>query len=247
MADDLRIDDLAHQAGVPTTTIRLYQHRGLLPGPRLEGRTGWYGPHHLDRLTLIARLREQGHSLAGIKALIDSWEDGAGLDAVVGAEAGLAALLGGGRAITLSLGELAERLPLDAMEPDTFAKATAAGLVELTDDGQLRIPDPRFLELGPPLVALGVPSAQVVDQWAALSADTDAIAQRFGDLFEQTFLPADRPHELTADEVRDLAEQLVSLHRLAGLTVQAALDASLARVARERFAELAASLVGERT
>lgn len=247
MADDLRIDDLAQQAGLPTSTIRLYQHRGLLPGPRLEGRTGWYGQHHLDRLTLIARLREQGHSLAGIKALIDSWEDGAGLDAVVGAEAGLAALLGGSRALTLTLAELAARLPLDAVEPDTLAKAGAAGLVELTDDGRVRILDPRFLELGPPLVALGVPSAQVVDQWVALSADTDAIATRFADLFEQTLLAGGDRRDLTPDEVRDLADQLATLHRLAGLTVQAALDASLARVARERFAELAASLVGERT
>lgn len=241
MTDDLRIDDLAHRSGVPTTTIRLYQHRGLLPGPRLEGRTGWYGQSHVDRLALIGRLRADGHSLAGIGRVLESWEEGAGLDELVGVEAGLAVLLGGNRAVTLTLEELADRLPLDALEPDTLSKATTAGLVELTDDGRVRIPDPRFLELGPPLAALGITSAAIVDQWAALSSDTDAIAMRFADLFEEHLLPTGLDAATPAD-TRALAEQLSTLHRMASATVQAALDASLARVARDRFGALVAEL-----
>lgn len=240
---ELRIDDLAHQSGVPTTTIRLYQNRGLLPGPRLEGRVGWYDQGHLDRLALIGRLRDEGHSLAGIKRLVDSWEEGAGLEDLVGMEAGLAALLGGNRSVTLTLAQLADRLPLDAMDPDTLSLATESGLVELTDDGQVRIPDPRFLELGPTLAALGVSSATIVREWAELSQHTDRIAEQFGDLFERELVPADASMDLNPDEVRDLAEQLTTLHRLAGLSVQAALDASLARVARDRFSALAAALV----
>ena len=40
-SDDMRVDDLARAAGVATTTIRLYQSKGLLPPPRLVGRTGY--------------------------------------------------------------------------------------------------------------------------------------------------------------------------------------------------------------
>lgn len=247
MTDELRIDDLAHRTGVPTTTIRLYQHRGLLPGPRLAGRTGWYSAHHVDRLALIARLRDDGHSLAGIKQLLDSWEDGAGLDEVVGAEAGLAALLGGRQAVTLTFAELAEVLPLDAVEPATLQAAVDAGLVELTSDGRATIPDRRFLDAGPALVALGIDSATVVQEWAALTASTDAIAQRFVELFERELLPhgGDDLDALDGPQIRALAADLERLHRIAGQVVQCALDASLARLARDRLRVLADSLTIE--
>ncbi|MFN2607175.1 MAG: MerR family transcriptional regulator [Acidimicrobiales bacterium] len=56
------LDDLARRAGLPTTTVRLYQHKGLLPGPRLVGRTGRYDESHLSRLALIGRLQDEaGH------------------------------------------------------------------------------------------------------------------------------------------------------------------------------------------
>ncbi|MHB1139051.1 MAG: MerR family transcriptional regulator, partial [Microthrixaceae bacterium] len=50
---EMRVDDLARAAGVATTTIRLYQSKGLLQPPRLVGRTGWYGEAHLARLNVI--------------------------------------------------------------------------------------------------------------------------------------------------------------------------------------------------
>ena len=53
---EYRLDELARAAGVASTTVRLYRSRGLLPPPRLEGRTGWYDDAHLSRLCLIARL-----------------------------------------------------------------------------------------------------------------------------------------------------------------------------------------------
>src|SRR5262245_58628322 len=91
-----RLDELARRAGVASTTVRLYQNKGLLAPPRLEGRTGWYNDSHLSRLRLIARLQGEGYSLAGIANLLAQWEQGRGLDAVVGVEAQLDSLLGGG-------------------------------------------------------------------------------------------------------------------------------------------------------
>ncbi len=64
--EGMRLDDLAREAGVATTTVRLYQNKGLMPDPRLVGRTGYYDRIHVTRLTLIGRLQEQGFSLAGI-------------------------------------------------------------------------------------------------------------------------------------------------------------------------------------
>lgn len=236
----MRIDELAREAGVATTTIRLYQHRGLLPGPRLEGRTGWYGPAHLDRLRLIARLQGDGHSLAGIARLVESWEQGRDLDALVGPEAGLSALFGSAREVVLTPAELAERLPEGATDPATMARAVEVGLVALTDDGRIRVPDVRFVETGPALAALGVPLAAILDEWEHLAAQTDEIAERFLAVFETHLVPegVDLDH-LDPDQVATLGADLARLHQLAGQVVQASLDASLARLARARLARLA--------
>lgn len=239
-ADEVRIDELARRAGIATTTVRLYQNRRLLPGPRLEGRTGWYGPAHLDRLRLIARLQADGHSLAGIGRLVESWERGAALDDVVGQEAGLAALFGSPREVVLSPEELAARVPDDSLTPEAMARAVALGLVEPTDDGRIRIPDERFVDTGPALAALGVPSSIVLDEWEALRTATDAVAERFVAVFEAHLVPPGVDLEdLAPEEVAALGRRLARLHQLAGQVVQASLDASLSAVARARLGELA--------
>jgi len=241
----MRIDELAREAGVATTTIRLYQHRGLLPGPRLEGRTGWYGPAHLDRLRLIARLQGDGHSLAGIARLVESWERGSALDELVGQEAGLTSLFGAAREVVLTPAELAERLPPGAMDPATMTRAVEVGLVALTDDGRVRVPDVRFIETGPALAALGIPLDAILDEWEHLAAQTDEIANRFLQVFETHLVPdgvdLDRLDEdgLDREQVATLGTELARLHQLAGQVVQASLDASIARLARARLARLA--------
>ena len=48
-AADLTVDELSAKVGVPTRTIRFYTGKKLLPPPRLEGRTGLYGPAHVAR------------------------------------------------------------------------------------------------------------------------------------------------------------------------------------------------------
>ncbi len=236
----MRIDELARRAGVATTTVRLYQRKGLLPGPRLEGRTGWYGPAHLDRLRMVARLQAEGHSLAGIGRLFAGWERGADLSDVVGAGPGLSALFGSGREVVLTAAELAARLPAEGMTPEVMARAVEVGLVEPTDDGRVRVADARFLDTGPALVALGVPVEVVLDEWAALAALTDTVATRFLAVFEAHLLPEGADLDtLDPAGLAEVGDRLGRLHHLAGQVVQASLDASLARLARARLAALA--------
>src|SRR5215471_9585681 len=109
---EMRIDDLARAAGVATTTVRLYQARGLLPGPRVVGRTGWYDQRHLARLALIGRLQDQGFSLAGL----------------VGVEHQLDALLGRRHEVMVDAAGLAERLPPEVLTPTVMARAIDLGL-----------------------------------------------------------------------------------------------------------------------
>jgi DNA-binding transcriptional MerR regulator len=61
---------LAHAAGVTVRTVHYYIAEGLLPPPLGEGRQARYAPGHLARLKLIAALRNEGLSLAAIRARV---------------------------------------------------------------------------------------------------------------------------------------------------------------------------------
>jgi len=231
----MRIDELAQAAGVASTTVRLYQTKGLLPGPRVVGRTGFYDERHLTRLRLIQRLQSEGFSLAGIGRVLDTWQEGRDLDALVGAERGLDALIGRRTGTTLAPAELAERLPAEALEPEVLARAVEVGLVEMTDDGRIHVPDVRFLEVGPAVAELGIPVPTILDEWAELRQLTDQIATRFVDLFEAHVVPDGGLDRLGDDEVRGLAGDLGQLEASARTILDAAFDASLARRAAERL------------
>jgi DNA-binding transcriptional MerR regulator len=238
MGSEYRLDELARRAGVASTTVRLYQTKGLLAPPRLEGRTGWYADSHLSRLRLIARLQGEGYSLAGIANLLEQWEQGRSLDAVIGIEAGLDALLGDVHAIVLDPAELLDRFPEGAMTPELMQRAASLGLVQPTEDGKVRVADRRFLETGAALADLGIPAGVILDEWEALVAHTDDIAARFIALFEAHLAPADWPRGPDTDEARELAQTLARLQSTAGQVLAAALDASVARLGREHLGEL---------
>ena len=236
--DEMRLDDLAAAAGVATTTVRLYRQRGLLPPPRLQGRTGWYGDAHLTRLRLIGRLQDEGFSLTGIGKLLDSWEHGHDLVDLVGVEHQLDQLLGRRPAVVLTPVELAERFPVATLTPELIERASRLGLVEPTDDGRFRVTDERFLATGAALAELGVPTDVILDEWEHLARHTDAIAKRFVGVFEEHLLPADWRRDLDADRIRDLAATLARLQHTAGQVLVASLDASVAAVGAKRLAEL---------
>lgn len=236
--DGLRIDDLAREAGVATTTVRLYRNKGLLPPPRLEGRTGWYGEHHLNRLRLIGRLQDDGFSLAGIARLLEEWERGRSLDEIVGVESQLDVLLGDRHSVVVDASELVDRFPDDSMTPELVQRAAALGLVELTDDGRFRLPDRRFLETGSALAELGVPLDVVLDEWEALEAHTDDVAARFIRVFESHLLPDDWRRDPDSARAAALARTLAKLNLIAHEIIAAALDSSLSRAGREQVHEL---------
>ncbi len=245
----MRLDELARAAAVASTTVRLYQHKGLLAGPRLVGRIGYYDASHLARLRLIARLQDEGFSLAGIGRLLESWEQGRELSDIVGVERELDELIGRPAAVVLDPAELGHHFPPEALTPDLLAQAVAAGLVAPTDDGRFRVPDRRFLETGGALTRLGVPLEAIVEEWGQLVVHTDAIADRFLAVFEAHLLPEGwragaGTDELGDDQIQALASTLAQLRALAGQVVLAALDSSMSKAGGRRLAGLIPATVG---
>lgn len=71
MDKDIRISDLAKEAGVHVETIRYYQGIGLLPWPRREhGRIRRYDSDDLKRLRFIRRAQALGFSLEEVALLL---------------------------------------------------------------------------------------------------------------------------------------------------------------------------------
>ena len=67
MSADLTVDQLAQRVGMTVRNVRAYAARGLLPPPRLRGRTGYYGSEHVARLSLVRDLLAQGYTLAAVE------------------------------------------------------------------------------------------------------------------------------------------------------------------------------------
>jgi DNA-binding transcriptional MerR regulator len=60
---DLDISEVAHRAGVPASTLRFYEEKGLITSTGRRGLRRQYDPGVLERLALIALGRTAGFSL----------------------------------------------------------------------------------------------------------------------------------------------------------------------------------------
>jgi DNA-binding transcriptional MerR regulator len=228
MDDDglMTIEQLASQAGTATSTVRLYQTRGLLPPPVRRGRTGYYGPGHRSRLRLIADLQEQGFSLAGIKRLTDARESGRSLDDVLGLETQVASVWAPEEPVRLGLREFRERFPGQKITPGIVTRAIRMGLISL-DGASVVVRDPGFLRIGSGLARQGVGAAEALDELQALREAADAIAGRFTGLFERhlwhDFVQAGMPSGQIAPLTQSLSQLSALAEEVTGLVLRDAL------------------------
>jgi hypothetical protein len=113
-------------------------------------------------------------------------------------------------------------------------RAVEVGLVSL-DGTNVIISNAAFADIGPAVVRLGVPVAEVLDEYQALRDAVAQIAERFRVVFERRvwapFVDAGMP----ADRVPALTDDVEKLSVLASAVVDVEL--------KERFAALAAEYV----
>ncbi len=77
MADSRTIGGLAREAGVPVSTVRYYERRGLLsPNERSHSRYRLYHQSALVRLRFIRAAQASGFSLEDVEALLNLREGG---------------------------------------------------------------------------------------------------------------------------------------------------------------------------
>nr|WP_084717937.1 MerR family transcriptional regulator [Streptacidiphilus carbonis] len=237
---DYRIDDLARAAGTTVRNVRAYQDRGLLPAADRRGRANVYQREHLERLRLIAQLLDRGHTLAGIKELLDAWESGRGLGGVLGLVAEVTAPW---------TDEAAERISREALvasfhgveDHRAIADAVRLGvlqpeppLVDPAEAAQFLVPSPGLLAVAVELHELGVPLPAIVAHLEELRGDIDHLARRFVEFSAIHVFVRYAGHQLDNAEA---AEAIGTVRRLRPLA-QSVVDAELARAMRVEATKL---------
>jgi DNA-binding transcriptional MerR regulator len=164
---ELTIDELAAQVGMTVRNIRAHQSRGLVPPPRLVGRTGYYGPDHVRRLDRIRQLQDEGLNLAAVARLIDD-DRLAEVAAAPFTEAAPA---------RHPAGEIIERLGLDDADP-AVARAIELGVIALEGD-EVVVELPRLLEVAFELADQGVPLGAMLDVVAEVREASAQVARAF--------------------------------------------------------------------
>ncbi len=176
-----RVEELAQEADVSVDTIRFYQKRRLLPPPRREGRVGFYGPEHLDRLARIRDLRRRGLTLALIGRLVRGELDATDeplAAAVLAADAE-------GAEEFLSLDELARRTHIPPVLLETVAREGLLVAREHEGEARYTAADVAVVAQGMRLVEAGLPLDQLLALARAHHDATREIAGQAVAMFDE--------------------------------------------------------------
>ena len=183
-ADGITVDALSARTGVSVRNIRAYQTAGLMPPPRLQGRTALYTTEHLGKLELIRDLRKQGFKLDAIKQMLTGTPDGAWSEY---------SLVSDLFSTTFFTVEKPQRKALSEMASHWSQPATQQQKDRLSENGLYRRigPDevemlsPALERIGIQLAELDVPLDTVLDLQDELIRHSRAIARAY---VEQLFI-----------------------------------------------------------
>lgn len=149
-----RLQELADRTGLPIRTIRWYQSEGLLPKPGKRGRDAVYRDDHLERLRLIAELRDRGLTLTTIRDLVARERPGSTVAEWLGIDATLTASWSDDRPRIVDRDELAHLT--GGRRPGLLAELQDAGYVTPTEGGAWLVPSPTLLDLALQLHDAGI-------------------------------------------------------------------------------------------
>ena len=212
-ADELTIDELARVTGMTARNLRAHHQRGLLAPPILRGRTGYYGPEHVERVRLIQEMQAAGFNLKVIARLVEA-ADGAGREALEFGRAVLESMTEEAPEVATA-NDLEERLggPFDRK---TARRAERLGLVRAVGDGTFELPNPTLARAGEELIAMGVPVTRALGVGEKVERHTRAIAEAFVELFAEDIMGDKKASELSAaewDRLRVAMDRLSPLAR----------------------------------
>jgi DNA-binding transcriptional MerR regulator len=233
----LTIDELARETGLTVRNLRSHHARGLLPPPEVRGRTGYYGPEHVERLRLIQQLQGEGLKLAGIKRLLaDSGERLLALKRAAGEAPEMPEVL--------TAAELGERLSLGADDNPRrlLAKAVKLGVLVPLGDGHYEVPSPVLLAAAGEVVRRGVSLAHALDMIEGVQRHSRAVARDFINLFMDDVWKPFAAAGMPEGEWDALTESIEQVRPLAGHALLAVFRRAMDEEVEATFDEMARRL-----
>ncbi|MFI0371295.1 MerR family transcriptional regulator [Actinomadura sp. 1N219] len=209
---ELTVDELASRAGVTVRTVRFYAGRGLLPPPKLRGRTGLYGADHLARLELVRELQSLGLTLSAIeKHLRRIPPDASAEDLAL--QRALLSPWAPERPEELDRHELDRRAGRH-LDDDLLKRLEALGVIEEMPDDVVRVVSPALLGISAELAALPLPLETLIASHEAVDRHTTALAAELQRAFQDTVVQPYREGGRAPEERERLLEMAGKLKPL---------------------------------
>lgn len=201
-ANTLTIEQLAADSGMTVRNIRAHRARGLLPAPEVRERIGYYGPEHLARLRLIARMQGDGFNLKAIERLLDAGN--ARPEQLLSLTDAINTPYESEQPKVFTAGELQGRFG-DQADGKTLARAVQMGLLTSLGEGRYEAPVPALIDVAEEVVGRGVSLRHALTAIAKVREHCRGVAREFVGLFledvwkpfAQDGYPEDRWAEVT--------------------------------------------------
>jgi DNA-binding transcriptional MerR regulator len=233
----LTIDELARETGLTVRNVRSHHARGLLPPPEVRGRTGFYGPEHVQRLRLIQELQQEGLKLDGIKRLLgDSGERLLALKQAAGEPPEPPEVV--------TAAELEQRLGQQSRK--ALVKAEKLGMLIPLGDGHFEIPSPVLLAAAEEVVSRGVSLEHALDMLESVERHSRAVSREFIKLFMEDVIKPFADAGMPEERWGELAESVEHVRPLAAQALLAVFRRTMDEEVEATFAEMARRLAGKR-
>jgi DNA-binding transcriptional MerR regulator len=179
----MTLEELSAETGIPARTIRYYQAEKILQKPnraRSDARVARYTDEHVERLKLVAELRDRGLKLPAIRQLLQEGDASTRVADWLGLDSSLRGSWGHDEPRIVSASELSELL--EGTPPGTQGLLEDAGFFSRQGQAWL-VPSEPLLDVAAGLVRSGVDVDIVVDATAILADHLGKAADELLELF----------------------------------------------------------------
>lgn len=229
-ADEFTVEALSQRTQVSVRNIRAYQTAGLMPPPRLQGRTALYSAEHLGKLELIRDLRKQGFKLDAIKGMLTGTPDGAWTEYSLVSHLFSTTFFTVEKPLRKAISEMASHWPQPATQAQKD-RLSENGLYRSVGPDEVEMLSPALERIGIQLAELDVPLDTVLDLQDELIHHSRAIARAY---VEQLFIAM----------VRTVTQRHAQRGQAVGSGTPGTVDLQVAEVIKALFERLRPLAIG---
>jgi DNA-binding transcriptional MerR regulator len=239
-AAPLTVDQLANEVGMTVRNVRAYAARGLLPPPRLVGRTGFYNADHVARLRLVREMLAEGYTLAAVEKALAGTAHPAG-EATLALHKALLSPFQPEQPEETTATALAARAG-SPVEPGLLDLLADMGVVELLKGDRVRVLDPALVAAGLQVMRLGIEPGVVIRAQRQVTELVERAAEVYVQMFHETVWAGFVTRGMPEEEWPAVQDAVERLQPLAAQALLASFRTAMADAATRAVEAEAASL-----